>query len=450
MREAPRVPGLPVVGNLPALQRDPISFFEHARDTYGDFVRVRFFNRPGVILSDPRAVEHVLVEKQKSYSKRTRGYDNLRKLLGNGLVTSEGSFWLRQRRIMQPAFHKDRIAGFVDLMRTAAKDAVVDMEPFVEHGAPFDFAKDMMRVTLRIVGEALLSSDVTDAASEVGPAVSELLHQAAERTQSAFVLPDAVPSPMNLRFKKAKATLDRVVLEIIARRRAGEKKPDLLSMLLDLVDEETGERMDDAQLRDEVMTIFLAGHETTANALSWTMMLLGQHPVVEERLVREVRDVVGGADVTLEHIARMPFLDAVWKEALRLYPPIWLLARMAEDDDEIDGNPIHKGDIVFASQWLVQRHPKLWKDASSFVPERFLDAPEPGAPGGLPRYAYFPFSGGPRKCIGDVFAAVEAKVILVTLLQTVRFALVPGQLIRPEPMVTLRPGGGVHVVARPV
>ncbi len=440
--EAPLVRGLPLIGSIRDLQRDALGFFERIRDEHGDVARVAIGPRHGVAVSDPRWIEQVLVDRVRNYTKKTRGYDTLRKLVGNGLVTSEGSFWLRQRRIAQPAFHRERIAGFAALMRRAADDMVARVP---RDGTPFDVTAEMMRVTMRIVGEALLSTDVTADADEVGVALTELLHQAKERTQSLFLLPDVVPTPANRRFKRSLATLDRVVLGVIAERRAGVDKPDLLSMLLHAVDEETGERMDDAQLRDEVMTIFVAGHETTANLLSWTVMLLAENPDAEEKLRAELGD---GAQ-PLEELMRLPYLDAVLKESMRLYPPVWTLARYAESDDVLGGFRVHAGDIVFMSQWVVHRHPRLWPEPRRFLPERFVDEPEASAPGARPRYAYFPFSGGPRKCIGDFFAMLEAKIILAALLPKVRLRLVEGQRIVPLPTVTLRPLSGIRVRALP-
>jgi cytochrome P450 len=440
--EAPLVRGLPLLGSLRELQKGSLAFFERVRDETGDVARITLGPRKALAIADPRWIEHVLVNDARGYSKQTRGYEMLRKLIGNGLVTSEGSFWLRQRRIAQPAFHRERIAGFATLMRRAAEDMVARWQP----GASFDAAAEMMRVTLRIVGEALFSTDVTADSDAVGAAVNELVHQAVERAQSILFVPEVVPTPMNRRFKHATGVLDRIVLGIIAERRASEReqrqgKRDLLGMLMATVDEETGERMDDVQLRDEVMTILIAGHETTANLLAWTLQLLGEHPGVEERLREEIAPLAGTAPA-VEAVMRLPLLDAVLKESMRLYPPVWILARLAEKDDEIGGFRVHKKDFVFMSQWAVHRHPKLWPDPTRFDPQRFLDDPDGER---RHKYAYFPFSGGNRKCIGDFFALLEAKIILVTVLQRARLVLASGTRPVPDPTVTLRPKGGVLV-----
>ena len=238
--------------------------------------------------------------------------------------------------------------------------------------------------------------------------------------------------------------LDDVVLGIIhARRNSGEDKPDLLSMLMNAVDEETGERMDDVQLRDEVMTLFLAGHETTSNALTWTLWQLASLPAIESQLRAEIDDVTQGAEPSVEHVMRMPYLDAVLKESMRLYPPVWIVTRSAEVDDIVGGHPIHKGDFVFVSAWVTHRHPKLWPNPTTFDPARFLHDDDT-----RPKYAYFPFIGGPRKCIGDFFATLEMKLLLIMILQRVRIALEPGHVVVPEPVITLRPKYGVRITVR--
>jgi cytochrome P450 len=436
-RDPPLVRGVPLLGSLPHVQKDTLGFLTRARDR-GDAVAFQMGNRHITLLSSPAAVEHLLVQHTKNYSKKTRGYDALRKLLGNGLVTAEGDFWKRQRRIAQPAFHRDKIARFADVMRNATIEAVgrwpVD--------TPFDVNAEMMRLTMRIVGETLLSTDVTSGSDQIGAAITEMLHQAMIRTRALLPIPDVLPTPLNLRFARAKRVLDVAIDGIIQERRRGVDKADLLSMLLHAVDEETGERMSDAQLRDEVMTMFIAGHETTATALSWTLWLLATHPEEEARLRAEIDAALKPDEtLTLAHLARMPLLDAVLKESMRLYPPVWVLARFVEQDDVVDGWRLRGGTLAFISQWVVHRHPALWRDADRFVPQRFLDEPEPE-----PKGKYFPFSAGPRKCIGDQFALLEGRVILVEVLRRARLRMAPGARVVPEPVVTLRPQFGVSMV----
>ena len=440
-RPMPRVSGgLPLIGHAKEMQRDFLGLITRARDEGGDVCFIQAGPRRVAIVSDPALAQYILVDNPKNYSKQTRGYDQLRKMLGNGLVTSEGSFWLRQRRIAQPAFHRDKLANWSALIQRDA-DEMIDRWPL--DGSAFDFDKEMMKLTMRIIGELLFSVDLSSDSDAAGAAFSEVVHQALQRTVALVNWPQVVPTARNLRFGKAKKTLDDLVFGIIKQRRAGESKPDLISMLMDAVDEETGERMDDQQLRDEAMTAFGAGHETTSAALAWTLHSLLDHPEVEKRLRAEIASV-GGTPISLPSLMKMPYLDAVLKESLRLHPPIWMVARCCESDDVLGGYALRKGDLVFVSQWVIHRHPKLWKDPLRFDPERFM-VEDPTRH----KYAYFPFLGGPRKCIGDQLALLEAKLILTTLLQRVRFQRVPGHVVTLDPAVSLRMLHGLRVTATP-
>jgi cytochrome P450 len=444
-RPVPRVPGgLPWVGHLPEMQRDFLGLIVRARDEVGDMAMIQAGPKKVICISDPAAAQYVLVDNPKNYSKQTRGYDNLRKMLGNGLVTSEGSFWLRQRRISQPAFHREKIGALAAVISRDADEAIASWDARIASGEPFDFSSDMMKLTMRIIGEMLFSVDVSGDSDEAGGAINEMVHQAVQRTVSLINFPMGMPTPKNLRFTKAKRTLDELIYGAIRERRAGVAKPDMLSMLMETVDEETGETMSDEQLRDELLTLFAAGHETTSMALSWTLHALLDNPDVEEKLRAEIANAR-----SIEQIVRAPYLDAVLKESFRLYPPVWMVARCAESDDVIpsaDGTwRVHEGEMVFISQWTIHRHPKLWREPLRFDPSRFLEETD----GARHKYAYFPFLGGPRKCIGDQLAILEAKIILTKALQRARFARVPGHEVIPDPTVTLRMLNGLKVTARP-
>lgn len=435
------VPGLPLLGALPDLQKNPLRVMERATLDYAPAVRLPLPIVDSLVVSDPALVEHILVTNSRNYVKQTRGYDMLRKVLGNGLVTSEGEFWKRQRRIAQPAFHRERLVAFGETMTRAATDMVDGWKP----GVPFDAAEAFMQVTLRLVGETLLSSDVTSEASAVGRAITVALEHLIHRTLHPFGAPEWVPTPRNLGFRRALRTLDDVVHGLIAeRRKGGGPQGDLLAMLMEATDPETGEGMSDAQLRDEVMTIFLAGHETTANALAWTVMLLGRAPEVERQVLAELDAVLQGRTPTMGDVPKLPFLGMVLKESMRLYPPVWSLARRVVEREVVQGVTFEKGSLVFLCTFALHRHPGVWRDPEAFDPSRWA----PGAPP-PPKGAYLPFSTGQRKCIGDTFATVEATLILATLLSRVHLELVPGQTFEPEPVITLRPKGGVHVVATP-
>ncbi|HEY4220512.1 MAG TPA: cytochrome P450 [Myxococcota bacterium] len=434
-REASREPatlpgGLPLLGHLRSLQRDPFALVTRVRDEVGDIGKLNIGPRTLIIVSDPAAIERVLVDNVRNYSKQTRGYEQLRKMLGNGLVTSEGSFWLRQRRIAQPAFHREKLAGLSLIMQRDTEEMIASWGQRTDVALGFDFSQEMMKLTMRIIGEALFSVDVSGDTDVAGAAINELVHQAIRRTTSLIDIPMSVPTPQNRRFSKSKRTLDALVFGVIQKRRDGkEQKPDLLEMLLEAVDEETGERMTDEQLRDESLTLFAAGHETTSTAVSWTLHALLDTPAAMKKLV----DEIDAGDLKPERVLRLPYLDAVLKEGMRLYPPIWNVARLCESDDVVGGMTIKKGELLFLSQWTTHRHPKLWRDPLTFNPERFVvDDPA------RPKLAYFPFLAGPRKCIGDSLAITEAKIILAHLLQALRFERVPGHAVVPDPAVSLR------------
>ena len=412
------------------------------RDAYGDVVRLRFGLMTAHVISDPELVRQVLQERHRIYQKTTRGVYKLRLVLGLGLLTSDGDYWLRHRRIAQPAFHRRRIAGFADCMVGAAAEEMGRWTP----DERFDLHASMMRLTLRVVADTLLGADIAArVAEEVAAAVDTLVADTHRRINSIVDLPLHVPTFRNLRFTRAVGRLDEIVLELVReRRRNPQPTDDLLSMLLEARDEETGESMDDAQLRDEVMTIFLAGHETTANALTWSLYLLSLHPDVRRRLEQEVDRVLEGRAPGHADFALLPYTKQVIQEAMRLYPPAWMTARTPTQDDELGGFFIPKESLVFVCPWVVHRHPDHWQHPEGFDPDRFAER----CSAGRHRYAYFPFGGGPRVCIGQGFAMLEAVLILAAITQRWRLNLYPGFEAVPDPLITLRPRGGVPVIAR--
>ena len=306
-----------------------------------------------------------------------------------------------------------------------------------------DVAEEMMALTLRIVAEALFGAEVESATNRVGEALEVVLHVTNARVKRSFDLPPGLPTPENLRFRRAVRVLDDVVAGMIRGRRSGETRDDLLSMLMQARDPETGRGMDDRQLRDEVLTVFLAGHETTANALTWSFYLLSQHPEEEARLEEEVDRVLGGRVPTLDDIGSLPRTGMVVQEAMRLYPPAWLFGRSPSQDDEIDGYRIEAGSLVFLSPYVTHRHPDLWPDPDRFLPERFA----PASLAAIDRFAYFPFGGGPRQCIGVAFANLEMQIVMASVVQRFRLRLAPDAQVDMEPLVTLRPRHGMPMLA---
>ncbi len=442
--DVPTLPGLPLLGQLTRLQ-DPLALFMRAA-ALGDVSRFNVGRRQIYLLRAPEHVKHVLQDNYRNYTKQTRGYAAMRALLGDGLVTSEGDRWLRQRRIAQPAFHRQRISHFGAVMVRFTEELAARWEPLAKQGAALDISDEMMALTLRIAGQTLLSADVSEDAQQVRRGVSTGILEIAQRVRSPLTLPLYVPSPPNRRLLAARRTLDAVVYRIIHQRRASPGEGgDLLAMLMQARDEETGEGMSDVQLRDEVMTLFLAGHETTANALSWTLYLLSLHPAVAQRLQVELRSALGGRSPTVEDLPKLPYTAQVVSESMRLYPPVWVVMRRCEADDEVAGLRLRKGNFVVVSSYVSHRNPRYFENPEGFDPERFSPARAPL----IPRFAYFPFLAGPRICIGNTFAQMEAALVLATLLQRFRLDLVPGHPVVPEPAVTLRPRFGLQMTVHP-
>jgi cytochrome P450 len=441
----PTVSGHWLWGSLPERKSNPLGLYLRARQQYGDVVRYRMGHIHVQQLTHPNHVKYVLADAAARYPKGTV-FDKTRPLVGNGLLTSEGDFWKRQRRLAQPAFHRERLAALGTMMTETAAQTLQQWEALVTAGQPIPVAREMMRLTLQVAVQALFSADVSAHAKTVGEAFSRALEITNERIISPLpYLPllYRLPTPANRAFQRAVATLGTIVGDIIRQRREVEEKHDLLGMLMAARDEETGERMDDAQLRDEVMTLLLAGHETTATALSWTFHLLDQHPEVEATLHAEVDAALGGRTPTVADLPRLRYVGCVVEEAMRLFPPIWAIPRVPREDDVVDGFRIPQGEILILVPYVTHRHPDFWPEAERFDPTRFL----PERAKERPRWAYLPFGGGQRQCVGNSFAMMEAQLVLAMVAQRFRLRGVPGVPVVPEASVTLRPRGSLPMVA---
>jgi cytochrome P450 len=456
LRAPPGPPPRLLFGTLPEFRADPIGFLLGIPRRYGPVARLGIRRRNVYLVSDPAGIKRILQDNADNYGRKTRSVAALRTTLGDGLLTITGPTWRRNRRLAQPAFHKQRLGGFAATMADASTAFAERLRRAGqgEGGASFDLVPELARLTLQILGRCLFSRDLADEADAVGRALTVVLHHTIERVQKLLPIPIGVPTPKNLRFRTALRALDQVVMSLIdERRRAAQGGDgdagggDLLAMLLAARDEESGEGLDDRQLRDEVMTLLLAGHETTAMALAWTFYLLSLHPAARRTLEEELAATLAGRPPTLEDLPRLRYTRMVLEESMRLYPPAWVITRSAEAEDEIGGFRIPAGGIVLVSPYVTHRDPVLWENPEGFDPERF--APERERERDHPRYAYFPFGGGPHLCIGAGFAMMEATIILATVAQNLRLDLQPGRPVTVEPLVTLRPSPGIWVTARP-
>ena len=425
-----------VMGNMREFNSDSLGFVERCAREFGDVVRTRFLYVPALFLFHPDHVEYVLATGSKNFIKAA----SLRspffhRLVGNGLVTSEGDFWRRQRRLAQPAFHRDRVEAYAETMVGFAGQTLVRWRD----GQTLDAHDEMMMLTQRVVAQTLFSTDVSNESREIGEALSNIVRPFASQATLKWILDNRLPTPAHLRFNRDVRRIDRFVYRLISERRAsGEDTGDLLSMLLRAQDED-GSGMTDKQLRDELMTIFLAGHETTALALTWAWYLLAQNPEAEERLAAELSEVLEGRAPKVGDLPRLRYAEWVVKESMRLYPPAWGIGRQAARDCEVGGYHVSRGMQVFAFPWVNQRDPRWFADPLAFRPERWGE--ESAAK--LPKYAYFPFGGGPRLCIGNYFAMMEAVLVLSTIAQRFRLRLVNEEPVELFPAVALRPKGGV-------
>jgi cytochrome P450 len=422
--------------SLGPLNDNPLDYFTKVAREYGDIAGLRVLNFRSIFINHPDLIEEVLVTNARKYSKGRVLRAN-RHVFGEGLLTSEGDFWLRQRRLAQPAFHRARIASYAATMVEYTQRMLNGWRG----GEERDAHQEMMRLTLQIVGKTLFDADVERDAQDVGKSLELLLEIGANFRRAIFV-PHWLPTPTNLRVKREVAQIEKILYRIIGERRAsGRDAGDLLSMLLSAQDED-GSRMTDRQLRDEAVTLFLAGHETTASTLSWTWWLLARNPAVEAKLHAELDAVLGDRAPSLDDLPRLAYAGHVITESLRLYPAAWGMARLAVEDHEIAGYPVTKGMGVAMAQWVVHRDPRWYDAPEEFLPERW----ENDLWKRLPRFAYFPFGGGPRQCIGNAFALMEATLILATIARKFRLRLVANHPVAPLASITLRPRHGVGVI----
>lgn len=428
--------GSVLLGNMVEGWNHPIELFLRCAEAYGPITRLRFGSSFYYLINEPEMVRHVLVDNYRNY-KKSRNYQGFTLFLGDGLFTSEGDYWRKQRKLVQPAFHRERLAGFAETMSASTRELLTDLKDKAEK--PIFLDREMARLALRIVCRTLFSAEV-DTDEE---ALREAVDFANEFGESAFFLPTWLPTPKNQKLKKALSIFDQMAYRMINTRRGREGK-DLLSMLMAVKDEATGEGMNDTQLRDEALTLILGGHETTATVLSWVFYLLSLHPQIERRLYQHVVSVLGERDPTAEDASKLSYTTQVIQEAMRLYPPAWVMERETLGEDQLGGYSIPKGATVAVCPYVLHRRPDLWPNPEGFDPERFT----PELVKERSRYSYLPFGVGPRHCIGNAFGMMETVIIVSMLVRDFRFELVPGHRVTPEPMTTLRLKGGLRMLPR--
>jgi len=441
---APGVSGLALFRLMPEFKRNTLQTFMDLARRHGDLACFRGL-WTSFMLIDPQHVEYVLQTNSRNFRKG-KSYKEFAASTGNGLFVSEGDVWRRQRRLAQPAFHHQRIASFARIMTDSCEAMLERWRPFAEQDAPIEVDAEMLRLTLGIVGKALFSRDLSDAADTMSQSFEVIRKHTTDRVMSVIKLPANFPTAQNRRFRQAIANAEQIVYDLIAERRRGQGNTnDLLSLLMAARDEETGEGLSDKELRDQALTIIGAGYETTTQALAWTWYLLAKHPEVENRLHAEISDVLGGRTPAFEDLPDLKYTLMVFQEAMRLYPPIWMITRSAIKSDEIGGYRVPANSEILLLPYITHRHPKYWEKPEEFSPEHFT--PEKVA--ARPRFAHFPFGAGPRQCIGNNFALMEGQLIIATVAQKYRLRLANERTIEPETSVTLRPRGGVIMELHP-
>jgi cytochrome P450 len=426
----------PIIGNLVAFRSDPLGFLGNATREYGDLVYFKVARQHMYLVNHPDYVRDILVNNQGNFIK-SRALQRAKILLGEGLLTSEGQHHLRQRRLVQPAFHRGRLAGYA----AAMSECAVRWRERWRAGTALDISTEMPHLTLSVVAKTLFSADVQSEASEIGAAMTSVLQMFRLLLLPFSEYLDKLPLPAIRRFEKARARLDATIYGLIReRRKSGLDAGDLLSMLLLAQDE--GDGMSNEQVRDEALTLFLAGHETTANALTWTWYLLSQHPDVERRLHEEIDTVLGGRAPELADLPQLRYAEMILSEALRLYPPAWAIGRMAKSDFSLGDVEIPAKSICILSPYLVQRDARWFPDPEKFDPDRWT----PEAREARPKFAYYPFGGGARVCIGERFAWMEGVIVMAAIAQKWRLRLEQGQHVEPLPLITLRVRDGLRMI----
>tara|TARA_B110001452_G_C15235961_1_gene427917 strand:+ start:2252 stop:3613 length:1362 start_codon:yes stop_codon:yes gene_type:complete len=437
--------GYPFIGNIAKLaSANRLDWLQSISDTYGDVVRFKLLKRNVYLVNHPDLVRDMLTRNSKNYTKKTIGFKMVKVVLGESTFTAMGDEWRRKRLAVQPYFHRKKIANLATIMTDCIEEMLTEWETICDHGKTLETTDAMMQVTLKVVVKALFSTALSDEDIQtVADIFNPLLAATNQRVVLPFPLLYKLPSNRNKQYPRYIAQLDDIIYRIIRQRKVTDKKPmDLLQMLMDATDEETGQPLSDEDLRNEAMTMFIAGHETTANAMSWLWSILAQQPDVRAKVEQEVDQVLGTRTPVADDFSNLPYCQKVFKETMRLYPPVPLLPRHVENDDVLGKYALKGGSDVLFSAYLLHRHPNFWENPETFNPHRFdADAERQRHP-----YAYIPFGGGPRLCLGNNFAMMEAVFILAMTTQRFKLNLTPNANIKPLISLTTRPKYGVPVI----
>ncbi len=432
----------PLFGLSKEMIEDTLGLMERLSQEHGEIVRIPLFGIDGYLVSDPELIKIVFQKTERDFVKTPKLFRRLRAALGNGLVTSGGDFWKQQRRMVNPAFHRKSLAQFETIIQRTTQEMLQNWEEKEQKGKTINIAEEMMSLTLYLVVLALFSTDIREKIEDIGVSLKEIQAYTIHLFWSPLPLPKWIPTPRNLRYLKAIKVMDEIVYGVIQERREnGNPKPDLLAMLMQTVDEESGNSMSDSQLRDEVLTMFIAGHDTTANGLAFTYNLLTQNDRVYQKLEEELASVLENRLPTFADLPKLVYTRMVFEEGMRLFPPVWTVNRCNRETFNYKGYEFPPNSVFFLSQWITHRNPRFWEKPDEFYPERF--APEESK--SRPKFAYFPFGGGPRVCIGTQLALMEGQMILAMTLQKFRMSSVPGQKFTLAPQVTLSPVPGIEV-----
>lgn len=427
-------------GHLLSLRRDPLGFIMQNQEQYGGIVHLKFMDYDAYQVSDPELVHQILTSKNKDWHKSVVYKNLLSDYVGNGLLVSDGDYWRRQRKLMQPAFHTQRIDAYAQTMVDYTQELLQEWRD----GETRDIAHDMMALTLRVVGKTLFDTDLLTSSDKIALALDHMLHDIGRQSQSIRLvrLPEWIPTPLRMRKRHTLEMFDEVIQPIIDERRAhGEDTGDLLSMLL-LSEDSDGNSMTDTEVHNEAITLILAGHETTANALTWTLYCLSQNPAIADKLYAEVRDVLGERPPTLADLSDLTYTEMVLKEGMRVFPPVWSVSRQAAVETELGGYTIKPRRTAIVAIYATHHNPELFPKPDVFDPERFSDERIHD----IPKHAYYPFGGGPRICIGNAFAMMEAKLILASIVQQYVLQHKAEHRVEPEALVTMRPKYGMQMV----